>query len=162
MSTEERMMRILSYLVDTLSLCLAIVLLATVQVKPLPFSVSELNRLIASADRLRVRYVDITTKLVSYAVDDHKERQVLQELITSQEELRLFPASATMDPTIRITPESSSFLVTQTMEIVADDLNVKINGEKYSTNLKSEEAYIRLLLRNFHPTPQLQKSQVIY
>jgi hypothetical protein len=161
MSAEERMMRILSYLVDALSLCLAIVLFVTAQVKPLPFSVSELNRQIASADRLSVRYVDSANKLVSYSVDDHEERQVLQELISSQKEFRRSNAVIALEPRIRITPESNSFLASKTIGLVGDQLNVDINGEKFSINIKTEEAHLRLLLRNFLPAPQLQKIRAV-
>ena len=154
---EGRLMRILSYVVASLSLCLAIVLLATLQVRPLRFSISELNRQIASADRLSVRYVDSANKLVSYVIEDHEERQVLQGLITSQEEFRRSTAVLALEPRIRITPESSSFLVSQTIEMVGNQLNVEINGETFSTNIKTEEAYLRLLLRNFLTAPQLQK-----
>ena len=157
MVAEERMMRILSYLVGSFSLCLAIVLLATLQARPLPFSISELNRQIASADRLCVRYVDSANKLVSYVVDDHEERQVLQELFSSQKEFRQSNVVIAMRPRIRITPESSSSLVCQTIEVVGNQLNVEINGETFSTNIKTEEAYLRLLTQNFRPPPQLQK-----
>lgn len=158
MVAEERMMRILSYLVGSFSLCLAIVLLATLQAKPLPFSITELNRQIASADRLSVRYVDSANKLVSYVVDDHEERQVLQTLFSSQKEFRRSNVGvSSMEPRIRITPESSSFLVSKTIALAGNQMNVDINGETFSTSIKTEEAYLRLLSQNFLPPPQLQK-----